>query len=129
MPAIQWDHPRRNRTNEDAGYFAPLEGVKVSRIFRITRIGAAEATVRLVPGVLGSPESIGEETFSDTTSGGLEPPLYTRPADFEGQQVPEVLRSGNHAAIAAWRREQSDEQTRRRRPDLVRLRAVPGGNK
>lgn len=95
----------------------------------VAAMAVIEATVRLVPGVLGSPESIGEETFSDTTSGGLEPPLYTRPADFEGQQVPEVLRSGNHAAIAAWRREQSDEQTRRRRPDLVRLRAVPGGNK
>jgi tRNA (guanine37-N1)-methyltransferase len=88
-----------------------------------------EATARMVPGVVGSPESIDEETFSNTTGGGLEPPLYTRPADFEGREVPAVLRSGDHAAIAAWRRQQSDEQTRRRRPDLVRLRAVPGGNK
>ena len=88
-----------------------------------------EATARMVPGVVGSPESIDEETFSNTTCGGLEPPLYTRPADFEGHEVPAVLRSGDHAAIAAWRRQQSDEQTRRRRPDLVRLRAVPGGNK
>jgi tRNA (guanine37-N1)-methyltransferase len=88
-----------------------------------------EATARMVPGVVGSPESIDEETFSTITGGGLEPPLYTRPADFEGREVPAVLRSGDHAAIAAWRRQQSDEQTRRRRPDLVRLRAIPGGNK
>jgi tRNA (guanine37-N1)-methyltransferase len=88
-----------------------------------------EATARMVAGVVGSPESIDEETFSATTGGGLEPPLYTRPADFEGREVPAVLRSGDHAAITAWRRQQSDEQTRRRRPDLVRLRAVPGGNK
>ncbi|MBJ7610262.1 MAG: tRNA (guanosine(37)-N1)-methyltransferase TrmD [Candidatus Dormibacteraeota bacterium] len=87
-----------------------------------------EATARLVPGVVGSPESLVEETFSSTTAGGLEPPLYTRPAAFEGREVPAVLRSGDHAAIAAWRRQQSDEQTRRRRPDLVRLRAIPGGN-
>ena len=88
-----------------------------------------EATARMVPGVVGSPESIDEETFSNTAGGGLEPPLYTRPADFEGREVPAVLRSGDHAAIAEWRRQQSDEQTRRRRPDLVRLPAVPGGNK
>jgi len=59
----------------------------------------------------------------------LEPPLYTRPADFEGHEVPAVLRSGDHAAIRAWRQQQSDEQTRRLRPDLVRLRVIPGGNK
>jgi tRNA (guanine37-N1)-methyltransferase len=88
-----------------------------------------EATARMVPGVVGSPGSMDEETFSTTTGGGLEPPLYTRPADFEGREVPAVLRSGDHAAITAWRRQQSDEQTRRRRPDLVRLRAIPGGNK
>jgi tRNA (guanine37-N1)-methyltransferase len=88
-----------------------------------------EATARLVPGVVGSPESLDQETFSGTVDGGLEPPLYTRPADFEGREVPAVLRNGDHAAITAWRRQQSEESTRRRRPDLVRLRAVPGGNK
>jgi tRNA (guanine37-N1)-methyltransferase len=87
-----------------------------------------EATARLVPGVVGSPESIDEETFSDSSDGGLEPPLYTRPADFEGREVPAVLRSGDHAAITTWRREQSHQQTRVHRPDLLRLRAVPGGN-
>jgi len=95
----------------------------------IGAMAVIEATARMVPGVVGSPESIDEETFSDTVGGGLEPPLYTRPADFEGREVPAVLRNGDHAAIAAWRRQQSDEQTRRRRPDLVRLRAIPGGNK
>ena len=95
----------------------------------VAAMAVIEATARLVRGVVGSPESLDEETFSGTASGGLEPPLYTRPADFEGRAVPAVLRSGDHAAIAAWRRQQSDEATRRRRPDLVRLRAVPGGNK
>jgi tRNA (guanine37-N1)-methyltransferase len=88
-----------------------------------------EATARLVPGVVGSPESLEQETFSSTVGGGLEPPLYTRPADFEGHEVPAVLRNGDHAAITEWRRQQSEQSTRRRRPDLVRLRAVPGGNK
>jgi tRNA (guanine37-N1)-methyltransferase len=88
-----------------------------------------EAVARLVPGVVGSPESLEQETFSGTVGGGLEPPLYTRPADWEGHQVPAVLRNGDHAAITEWRRQQSEQLTRRRRPDLVRLRAVPGGNK
>jgi tRNA (guanine37-N1)-methyltransferase len=95
----------------------------------VAAMAVIEATARLVRGVVGSPESLDEETFSGAASGGLEPPLYTRPADFEGRAVPAVLRSGDHARIAAWRRQQSDEATRRRRPDLVRLRAVPGGNK
>jgi tRNA (guanine37-N1)-methyltransferase len=64
-----------------------------------------EAVARLVPGTLGSHESLSDETFTDK---GFEPPLYTRPASFEGREVPEVLRSGHHAAIERWRREQSD---------------------
>ena len=83
-----------------------------------------EAVARLVPGTLGSHESLSEETFTDR---GFEPPLYTRPAVFEGREVPEVLRSGNHAAIERWRREQSDERMRRRRPDMVRDAAQIGG--
>jgi len=79
-----------------------------------------EATARLVGGVVGSPESLREETFSPGVDGGLEAPLYTRPADFEGAVVPEVLRSGNHSSIAAWRREQERARTGKRRPDLVR---------
>jgi tRNA (guanine37-N1)-methyltransferase len=94
----------------------------------VAAMAVVEATARLVPGVLGSPESLVDETFSNATAGGVEAPLYTRPADFEGRVVPDVLRSGDHAAIVAWRRQQSHEQTRRRRPDLVRFGAIPGGN-
>lgn len=83
-----------------------------------------ETVARLVPGTLGSHESLNEETFTDR---GFEPPLYTRPADFEGREVPGVLRSGHHAAIERWRREQSDERMRRRRPDMVRDGAPAGG--
>ncbi|HEY8573654.1 tRNA (guanosine(37)-N1)-methyltransferase TrmD [Phenylobacterium sp.] len=74
-----------------------------------------EACVRLVPGVLGQAQSLSEESFED---GLLEHPQYTRPRTFEGLDIPEVLLSGNHAAIARWRREQRELTTRERRPDL-----------
>ena len=76
---------------------------------------AIEACVRLVPGVLGQPASLSEESFED---GLLEHPQYTRPRTFEGLDIPEVLLSGDHAKIAAWRRQMRDETTRERRPDL-----------
>jgi len=76
-----------------------------------------EAVARMLPGTLGSPESLQGETFSGGAA-DFEPPLYTRPAVFEGREVPEVLRSGHHAAIERWRREQSEERRRRLRPDL-----------
>lgn len=75
-----------------------------------------DAVARLVPGVLGSDESPEDESFS---TGLLEYPQYTRPADFRGQQVPGVLTGGNHADIEAWRREQSLELTLTRRPELL----------
>jgi tRNA (guanine37-N1)-methyltransferase len=93
----------------------------------VAAMAVIEATARLVPGVVGSPESLGEETFSDRAGGGFEAPLYTRPADFEGRTVPEVLREGNHAAIAAWRRDESARRTGLRRPDLIRSAPRPGG--
>jgi len=74
-----------------------------------------DSIVRLLPGVLGNTESADEESFSD---GRLEHPQYTRPAEWQGQPIPQVLLSGNHGAIAAWRRAQSDALTRERRPDL-----------
>ncbi|MGG6430127.1 tRNA (guanosine(37)-N1)-methyltransferase TrmD [Acetobacter ghanensis] len=74
-----------------------------------------DACVRLLPGVMGSDQSGVEESFSD---GLLEYPHYTRPAVWEGHEVPEVLLSGNHAAIAQWRQERAEETTRERRPDL-----------
>ncbi len=75
-----------------------------------------DSVARYVPGVLGSSESTGEESFSQ---GLLEYPQYSRPAEFMGMKVPEVLLNGNHAEIHAWRREKSLEITRLRRPDLL----------
>lgn len=78
-----------------------------------------EAIIRLVPGVLGNHESTEQESHSDVCSGLLEYPQYTRPVDFRGHGVPEVLKNGNHAEIAKWRREQSLFRTTERRPDLL----------
>lgn len=75
-----------------------------------------DAIVRLLPGVLGDAGSAVQESFS---TGLLDHPHYTRPESFNGWTVPEVLLSGNHAAIEQWRREQALEMTRRRRPDLL----------
>ncbi|AWB86739.1 tRNA (guanosine(37)-N1)-methyltransferase TrmD [Mycetocola zhujimingii] len=75
-----------------------------------------EAIGRLIPGVVGNPHSLVEESHED---GLLEAPSYTKPASWRGLDVPPVLLSGNHAAIAAWRREQQLERTRRVRPDLL----------
>ncbi|QEU07798.1 tRNA (guanosine(37)-N1)-methyltransferase TrmD [Paracoccus yeei] len=76
-----------------------------------------DATVRLIPRVLGNQESLAEESFSD---GLLEHPQYTKPALWEGRAIPEVLLSGNHAAIATWRRDMAERLTKERRPDLWR---------
>lgn len=79
-----------------------------------------DACVRLLPGVMGAAESGLEESFAD---GLLEYPHYTRPAEWNGRRVPEVLLSGHHAAVAAWRRTESEAVTRLRRPDLMTARA------
>ena len=84
-----------------------------------------DATVRLLPGVLGNQASTEEESFSD---GLLEHPQFTRPNDWRGHAVPEVLLSGHHAKIAAWRQEQSETLTRQRRPDLWAARQARGGD-
>jgi tRNA (guanine37-N1)-methyltransferase len=75
-----------------------------------------DAVTRLIPGVLGDDESSHDESFSH---GLLEYPHYTRPAEFRGMKVPEVLLSGNHAEIAKWRVEQARLRTKERRPDLL----------
>ena len=75
-----------------------------------------DAMSRLVPGVIGSPENVAEDSI---TSGLLQHPLYTRPAEFQGMEVPEILLSGHHANIEKWRREQSLRRTLERRPDLL----------
>ena len=76
-----------------------------------------DAVTRLLPGALGDDSSSHEESFSEGV--GLEYPQYTRPAEFRGMKVPEVLVSGNHAEIAKWRAEQAKRLTRERRPDLL----------
>jgi len=75
-----------------------------------------DACVRLLPGVMGAASSGEEESFE---TGLLEYPHYTRPVDWEGRTIPEVLRSGDHARIAAWRHDRASEDTRLRRPDLI----------
>lgn len=83
-------------------------------------IGAAvltDAITRLLPGVLGKEESHQNESFEQIT---LEHPHYTRPDDFEGKKVPDVLLSGHHAEISKWRREEAIKRTKKRRPDLLK---------
>jgi tRNA (guanine37-N1)-methyltransferase len=74
-----------------------------------------DACIRLLPGVMGAPSSGEEESFEN---GLLEYPHYTRPYEWEGRTIPEVLRSGDHAKIAAWRKQRAEDDTRLRRPDL-----------
>ena len=80
-----------------------------------------DAVVRLLPGALGDPSSVADESFS---SGLLEYSQYTRPREFRGLRVPEVLLSGDHAKMEAWRRQQALERTRQRRPDLLAGRCL-----
>jgi len=81
-----------------------------------------DSVVRLLPGVMGAAESAEEESFS---AGLLEYPHFTRPAEWAGRSVPDVLLSGHHAAVAAWRRAESERITMARRPDLWAARANP----
>jgi tRNA (guanine37-N1)-methyltransferase len=83
----------------------------------VAALAMIEAVVRLIPGFMGNPASLVEESHGD--DGLLEYPVYTKPSTWRGLDVPEILLSGNHAAIAAWRREQARERTQRRRPDLL----------
>lgn len=82
----------------------------------VATMAMIEAVGRLIPGVVGNPESLVEESHE---LGMLEYPIYTKPAEWRGLAVPDVLLSGNHARIAEWRREQALERTRERRPDLL----------
>ncbi len=82
----------------------------------VAAMAMIEAVARLIPGVVGNPASLVEESHED---GLLEYPSYTKPATWRGEEVPAVLLSGNHGAIAQWRRERSLERTRRVRPDLL----------
>lgn len=84
----------------------------------VPAMAVIEACVRLLPEVLGNEASARVESFSAECSGLLEYPQYTRPASFRGLDVPEILRTGDHARVDAWRREQASARTRERRPDL-----------
>jgi tRNA (guanine37-N1)-methyltransferase len=81
----------------------------------IAAMALIDACVRLLPGVMGKAESASEESFSDSL---LEYPQYTRPQTFEGRSIPEILISGDHAKVAAWRRTEAEALTQARRPDL-----------
>ena len=83
----------------------------------IAAVVLVDSIVRLLPGALGHEQSADDDSFSN---GFLEAPQYTRPADFRGWKVPEVLLSGNHSEIAKWRKEQAIERTRENRPDLLK---------
>ena len=83
----------------------------------VVALAIIEGVARLVPGVVGNPDSTAFESFRD--GGLLEEPHYTRPAEFRGWRVPDVLLSGDHARIAAWRRTERERRTRERRPDLL----------
>ena len=83
----------------------------------IAAVVFVDAIVRLLPGVLGDEQSAADDSFS--SSGLLEAPQYTRPAEFRGWKVPEVLLSGHHAEIAAWRQREAQRRTRENRPDLL----------
>ena len=89
----------------------------------IAALVVLDSVARLLPGALGNAESAVNESFS---TGGLDYPQYTRPAEFRGMTVPEVLMSGDHARIREWRRRKALEKTRLRRPDLVAGAAVEG---
>jgi tRNA (guanine37-N1)-methyltransferase len=108
------------RVVDDAATSMPTDEISVGDVVLAGGDAAAlvivESVVRLLPGVLGNPSSLREESHAD---GLLEYPVYTRPATWRGREVPDVLRSGHHGRVAAWRREQSLLRTMRRRPDLV----------
>jgi tRNA (guanine37-N1)-methyltransferase len=90
----------------------------------IAAMALIDATVRLIPQVLGNADSAVEESFSN---GLLEFPQYTRPTEWDGRRIPEVLLSGHHGRIAAWRRAQAERLTKERRPDLWRAYEDPAG--
>lgn len=108
------------RVIEDAARRMPVEEVSIGDYVlvggEVAVLTMIEAVARLLPGVLGNPASAQQDSFSD---GLLEGPSYTRPEVWRGLPVPDVLRSGNHAAIARWRRDEALRRTAERRPDLL----------
>lgn len=111
------------RVVDDAGTRMRVEEVSIGDYVLAGGEAAAlvmiEAVLRLLPNVIGNPLSHQDDSHSGQSAGLLEGPSYTRPQVWRGLEVPEILRSGDHARIAAWRREQALERTRERRPDLL----------
>jgi tRNA (guanine37-N1)-methyltransferase len=93
----------------------------------VAALAIIEAVVRLIPGFMGNAESLVEESHAAATGGLLEYPVYTKPPVWRGREVPAVLRSGDHAAIARWREEQARRRTAERRPDLLAPSALDDG--
>ena len=94
----------------------------------VATLAITEAVVRLLPGVIGNPHSLVEESHSPASGGLLEYPNYTKPASWRGLDVPGVLLSGHHAQVAAWRLEQARARTQQRRPDLLGASTQPEGD-
>ena len=111
------------RVVEYAGQRMPVEEISLGDYVlaggEVAVLVIAEAVTRLLPGVLGNVCSAADDSFGAGPAGLLEGPVYTKPASWRGFDVPEILLSGNHGAIARWRAERSRERTRERRPDLL----------
>lgn len=121
-PALVLVCGRYEGFDERVRYFADEElslGSFVMTGGEVAAMAMVEAFVRLLPGVLGNADSVEEESFSPACRGLLEYPQFTRPLSFRGYDVPDVLRSGDHQKVAAYRRLQSVARTAVRRPDLV----------
>lgn len=118
------------RVLQDAGRRMPVLEVSIGDVVlcggEVAALAVIEAVVRLLPGVLGNASSAADDSFSAGTGGLLEAPAYTKPPVWRGLAVPEVLRSGDHARIAAWRAQASRELTDARRPELL---ATPADSK
>ena len=111
------------RVMEHAATLMPVREVSLGDYVlnggEVAVLAMVEAIVRLLPGMVGNPHSLVEESHSIEGEGLLEYPVYTKPASWRGRDVPEVLLSGDHGRVAAWRAAQSRERTARRRPDLL----------
>jgi len=111
------------RVVEDAARRMPVDELSIGDYVlsggEVAAMVVIEAVVRLLPGVIGNPESLIEESYGTDNEGLLEGPVYTKPASWRGLDVPEVLLSGHHEKIAAWRRDQAVKRTQARRPDLL----------
>lgn len=120
------------RVAQDAADRMPVEAVSLGDYVlaggEVAVLAMLEAVTRLLPGVVGNPESVADDSFApDGMAELIEGPVYTRPAVWRGRAVPDVLRSGNHQAIARWRAEQARRRTEQRRPELLGRESPPSG--